>query len=338
MPRPERIFELCQLLAGRGITIGEIARRFGVSPRTAYRDLALLEQRHGAPVLLEDGRYRLMETATMRPVALTGEEARLLRLALENAALRSRRPFAARLRAIEAKLAAAMRNGDPVDPPLALVPLDRTGPSADAVLPALERAIAERRVCEADYESLSGGAKHRRRLHPLKIFQRANSWYLAAFSPEHGDVRTFRLDRFDAVRPTDERFTPPAEFDLDRFLADAWEIFRGDGELAAHLRFDPSLAPLFFRARHHEGERVERAPDGTIDYHVKVSHADELARWIVGFGGLATVVAPVELRDRVRGIAIGSAECNRPGTNQRKPSGGRDDRRRCRLQGSDIKQ
>jgi predicted DNA-binding transcriptional regulator YafY len=308
MPRPERIFELYQLLAGRRpISVREIAERFEVSVRTAYRDLQLLEARHGAPIEFEDGGYRLMATATVRPVHLTRDEAALLRAALENTALRGRSALARRLRAIESKLAAAMRDGPTAGPPLALVPRDRTGPGADRVFEALESAVTGHRVCEASYEGLGGRGRRLRRLHPLRLFQRGDAWYLAAFAPEHGEVRTFRIDRFGEVRLLDETFVPPAGFDLEAYLAGAWEVFRGDTEIEAHVLFDASLAPLFLNARHHPNENVGLAKDGRVDYRVRVSHLDELARWIVGFGGMARVVSPKVLRAKVAEIGTASA-------------------------------
>lgn len=310
MSRPERILELYHLLAGRRLSIAEIARRFEVSPRTAYRDLELLERRHGAAIVAEEGRYRLMESATLRPLNLTHEEAVLLHIALHEGALAVRGAFARRLRSIEAKLAAAMRRPSAGESPLSLATVDRTGPAADAALTALEPAIAERRVCEAVYESLSGGDRRARRLHPLRLFQRADAWYLAAFTPEHDEVRVFRLDRFDQVEVLADRFAPPPGFDLETFLADAWELFRGEQALDVHLRFDPSLAPLILRARHHPGEQVSTGEDGTIDYRVRVTHLDELARWIVGFGGNVVVLGPEALRARVVDLARGVVEAN----------------------------
>ncbi len=310
MSRPERILELYHLLAGRRLSIAEIARRFEVSPRTAYRDLELLEKRHGAAIVAEEGRYRLMASATLRPLNLTHEEAVLLHIALHQGALAGRGAFARRLRSIEVKLAAAMRGWPTMEPLLALAPVDRTGPAAEAALATFESAIRERRVCEGVYASLSGGDRRSRRLHPLCLFERADAWYLAAFAPEHEEVRLFRLDRFDQVQALDARFAPPPGFDLDAFLAGAWELFRGEQEIDVHLRFAPSLAPLILRARHHPQEQATTAEDGTIDYHVRVTHLDELARWVVGFGGNVVVLGPEALRARVVDLARGVVEAN----------------------------
>lgn len=71
------------------------------------------------------------------------------------------------------------------------------------------------------------------------------------------------------------------------------------------LRFPPELAPLVENARHHSGEELERTAEGEIEYRVRLSHLDEIARWVLGFGGRVRVVAPEALRGRVREIAEG---------------------------------
>jgi predicted DNA-binding transcriptional regulator YafY len=60
-------------------------------------------------------------------------------------------------------------------------------------------------------------------------------------------------------------------------------------------------------AQHHPSERKRRLEDGRLEYRVDVGALDEIARWIVGFGGTARVIAPDELVERVREIAAGAA-------------------------------
>jgi predicted DNA-binding transcriptional regulator YafY len=51
-------------------SLDELARTLETSPRSIYRDLADLEAR-GVPIERADGRYRLVEGSTVRPVPLT---------------------------------------------------------------------------------------------------------------------------------------------------------------------------------------------------------------------------------------------------------------------------
>src|SRR5690606_21325092 len=143
------------------------------------------------PIRLDGGRVRLVEGAAFGPVPLTHVERLLLALALEHPALRRRPKLAAAIASLEAKLRLPQSPPE-ASPVWSLASLDRTGPAADGVLSVLERAAAEQRVCEATYASMADGRPRLRRLHPLRLFVRGDAWYLAAWTPEHGEVRTFR--------------------------------------------------------------------------------------------------------------------------------------------------
>jgi len=306
--RPVRLLELVDLLASRRPrSISEIASHLEVSQRTVYRDIAELEQERHLPVVRDEDGYRLLETATLRPLNLTAAESAVLRLALDNPAIARQAHLAPTLRRLRAKLDAATAAGEGRAAPRTtrLAGADRTGASAQRVFGPLEDAVAERFEIELDYASLSGGTRRWRGVDPYCIFRREGTWYLAGRCHLRDEPRSFRLDRIAGVRRLGPRFEPPDGFDLGRYLDGAWGIFRGDGAHDVELRFSPKLAALVENARHHDGESWERLPDGSIGYRVRLTHLEEVARWIVGFGGDCRAVAPEELRERVREIAAG---------------------------------
>jgi predicted DNA-binding transcriptional regulator YafY len=303
--RPARLIEMVGLLQGRRPrSVREMAERLEVSERTVFRDLADL-QAHRVPVYRDEHGYRLLETATLRPLALTTEERAVLRLALGHPALRRQPHLRRRIERLEAKIDAATSAAEETPEALRLAAVDRSGPAARRAMEPLEAAIAGRREVELLYASLSGGTRRWRGLDPYQVFERDGVWYVAGRCHLHDETRTFRLDRIAEVRPTGLAFAPPRRFDLDRYLADAWSVVRGAGRHDIVLRFDADLAPLVESARHHHGEEVRRVDDGTLELRVTLSHLDEIARWVVGFGGRCRVVAPAELRERVVGLARG---------------------------------
>ena len=92
-----------QLLNGRRPrSIDEIAGHFGVSKRTAYRDIQDLSRQY-IPVTRDSRGYRLLETAMIRPLALTAEEHAALKLVLANPATRTPPDLAKELEMVEAK-------------------------------------------------------------------------------------------------------------------------------------------------------------------------------------------------------------------------------------------
>lgn len=303
MSRPARLIEMVHILSGRRArTIEEIADRFEISERTAYRDLADLAAQH-IPIYKDEHGYRLLETATLRPLNLTSEEHALLKIALNNPALRHQPSLLRRLEALEAKLDAASSRIEESPRALQLATIDRSGPNARQVLEPIRIAISTNRTIEIHYHSLSGGRKTWRRLDPWQIFERAEAWYVIGRCHNNDDVRIFRLDRISGVRAVDETFEVPSSFVLESYLEGTWKLFKGDRAFEIHLRFDPSLAPLILNAQHHPDEVVEERPNGAVDYRVTLSSLDEIARWVVGFGGRCVVLEPRELAEAVTKLA-----------------------------------
>lgn len=314
--RSIRIFELVHYVSTRrGRRVSEIAERFDVSERTVFRDLADLQASH-IPIYHDGRGYRLMETANLPPLNLTAQQYALLKVALHNPALRRQPALARTLEVLEGKLDAAAAQAEEHPRALQLAPVDRSGPKAAEALELLQIATERSESVEMEYASLSGGTtgaggpdpRHPkpRRLDPWQLFQRQGAWYVIGDCHVNREPRIFRLDRVETVRGTGETFERPADFDLESFLKDTWGMVKGDGHHEIVLHFDPSLAPLILNARHHDGEETEVLDDGTIEYRVELSSLEEVARWVVGFGGECRVVEPRELRDRVVRLAEGA--------------------------------
>lgn len=303
MSRPARLLDLVHLLAGRrSRPVSEIAERFGVSRRTVFRDLAELSERH-IPLYRNEHGYRLLDTATLRPLNFTAEEHALLKVALHNPALRHQPTLRTTLDALEAKLDAASALVEETPHALQLAGVDRSGPKAEKAIQPLERTIASRRSVDIRYDSLSGGRHQWRRLDPWQLFQRSGAWYVVGHCHRNREPRIFRLDRISGIRRRQESYEIPSDFDLERFLEDAWSLVVGDRRWEIELRFDGSVGPLLLNARHHPGERVEELEDGTIRYRVTLSSLEEIAGWVLTFGGRCRIVKPAELLKRVRETA-----------------------------------
>jgi predicted DNA-binding transcriptional regulator YafY len=119
----------------------------------------------------------------------------------------------------------------------------------------------------------------------------------------HHEPRIFRLDRISGIRRRDEHYEVPGDFDLERFLEDAWSLVVGKQKQEIELHFDAAVGPLLLNARHHPGETVEELADGSIRYRVTLSSLSEIAAWVLTFGGQCRVVQPAELRARIEQAA-----------------------------------
>lgn len=301
MTRPVRLLELVNFLARRAKTIREIAERFEISERTAFRDIADLSAR--VPITRTEHGYRLVETATIRPLSLTAAERAVLTLVLENPALRMTSDIGSTLRGVEGKLDAATRHTEETPSALALAGPERSGRIPARLVTLLEEAVRERTPVSIRYRSLAGRRTAWRGVDPYKLFHRESAWYLIGRCHVHEEPRVFRLDRISDAATGDGRFDPP-NFDLDAHLRHTWGVYRGRELHEVAIHFDAALAPLIEGGAHHPDERVERLGNGGLKYRVTLSHLGEIARWIVSFGGQAHAVAPAALVQMVADMGL----------------------------------
>ena len=313
MKRSLRLYLLVQRLGGsRGWRPEEIAEHFEISLRTAYRDLADLSSTYAIPVTTDDddGRYRLVEGATMRLLPLTATERAILTLALDNPALRTAPDVATTIDRLGDKLGAATRQIEETPSGLALTGPEKSGDIKEGLLLLLNGAVRDRTPVSLRYRSLWSGSTARRGVDPYSVFHRENAWYLVGHCHERNELRAFRLDRIADADLLDGRFAAP-DFDLAEFLKHSWGIYHGRTVYDVVIHFDAALAALLEESTHHPDQQVVRLGNGDLEYRVSLSHLEEVARWIVGFAGAARAVEPPALVELVADMAARAHEAHR---------------------------
>lgn len=325
MKRSVRLYLLVQRLGGgRGWRPEEIAEHFEISLRTAYRDLADLSSTYSIPVTTDDdGRYRLMEGATMRLLPLTATERAILTLALDNPALRTAPDVASAVDRLGDKLSAATRQIEETPSGLALTGPEKSGDIKDGLLLLLNGAVHDRAPVSLHYRSLWSGSTMRRGVDPYSVFHRENAWYLVGHCHERKELRAFRLDRIADADVLDGRFAPP-DFDLAEFLKHSWGIYHGRSVYDVVIHFDAALAALLEESTLHPDQQVVRLGNGDLEYRVSLSHLEEIARWIVGFAGAARAVEPPALVELVADMAARAHGAHRRDDAPRSSRGQRD--------------
>ena len=206
MNRTDRLHALTEDLrrAGpRGRTAARLAGWLEVSTRTVKRDVDALQQA-GVPIWASSGPgggYVLDAAATLPPVNLTPAQAVAVAVALAGA---RDAPFAADGRAALEKVldvlgpaarAEAERLGARV--------WMRSGDGRRDPAPAVEQALAARRVVVLGYRDRDG-ATSRRRVEPGLLIRTGEHWYLAGWCRERDAPRWFRWDRIESASLTTE--------------------------------------------------------------------------------------------------------------------------------------
>jgi len=310
--RASRLLSILILLQLRvRLTAEQLAEEFEVSVRTIYRDVDALSAA-GIPVYGDrgpGGGFSLLDGYRTRLTGLASDEAEALpviglpgaaaSLGLGPAAARARGKLLAALPpagSAEAGRMAARFHVDPADWYRAEEPVRH--------LPAAARAVLDQRLLAMRYESWTGVRDWR--VEPLGLVLKAGSWYLVARGGER--VLTFRVSNILALNVEAESFVRPEGFDLPGWWSES--LARFETELrpgVAALRASPEglrrLAELGAWAA--DAASGAEAPDldGWARLTLPVETPDRAALVLLGLGPEIEVLAPPDLRARLRELA-----------------------------------
>jgi predicted DNA-binding transcriptional regulator YafY len=308
--RADRLLAALMLLQARGrVTAAEVAGELEVSERTARRDLEALAV-SGVPVYSTQGRgggWELVGGARTDLTGLTVEEARALFLAAGpgSAGSPATAPAVqAALRKLLAALPAPFREGARAAGSALVVDAAAWGRGAPPPPPWL--APLQKAVLDGEQVVLGYTGRNRehtsREVSPLGLVSKGTVWYLVAGTD--AGVRTFRVDRVDAVEPTGRPVVRPEGFDLAR----AWASSVAEVEerrAGARVRglADPALLPAL-RGRLGERLRVgDRNTEGQVEVEVSGPTVGFLAAELAGLGRRLELVDPPEARALLRALA-----------------------------------
>ncbi len=297
-----RLLSLLELLQSQRLRTGpELAELLDVDARTLRRYIAQL-QALGIPIHSQrgcDGGYGLRPGYKLPPMMFSADEALALAVGLRAARELGLQGALPAIASTQAKLDRVMPEAlrqrvQAVNTSVAL-DIGRPGArgSAGRELLALSAAAAAGQRVALSYRDREGRVSQRE-LHPYGIGYRAGLWYLVGWCRLRMDLRSFRLDRVEDVRPLPASFARPEDFDvldyLDKTLASLprrheVDVLLGDaGDPAPPI--DPSLGEPQPQA---EGWRLL----------AQVDDLDWMARELARQPCRVRVLAPPALRQRL---------------------------------------
>ena len=167
----------------------------------------------------------------------------------------------------------------------------------------VDTAIREHRLVQFDYTHTAGGATDARWAKPLAMHDHDGRIYCWAIVEGEERPKLFALDRMGDVELL-ETFEPDPQWRLDDALRHSFGIMIGrDAPQRIVIDVDPRAAANVRSRRWPAEAGCETLADGTLRITFEVSMSDELIAWVLSFGGLARVVAPVEVAQEVRARA-----------------------------------
>jgi predicted DNA-binding transcriptional regulator YafY len=149
------------------------------------------------------------------------------------------------------------------------------------------------------YRTGRTGEETNRRIDPYKVWYHGGALYVIGLDHRSTEIRTFSVDRIQAIEGTQEIFVVDESFDFDAYTASSFGVV-ADPAVPVRIRFTAEWASYVEEREWHVSQSTQRLPDGRLELEMEVGATRELANWILSFGGGAEVVEPPSLRDEVK--------------------------------------
>lgn len=312
LARMLRIHEILQ--DGRQTNCTKLAEQLEVSTKTIMRDLAFMRDQLDLPAEYDPQTFvwRYAYPVKSFPTVQISE-GELLALLVARKALEQYQgtPYHDQLAHAFDKLSAGLNDRISFSPSGTLGNISfhqaGLGRSDLKLFEKLSRAVNASQEVAFDYKKPGGAAVERRRVQPYHLAHRESAWYLVGHDLARGALRTFSLARMRALAVSERTFARPADFSPEKFFGKAFGAFVGSGDYRVVVRFSATVADQIRERFWHESQETRDRPDGGLEFTVQLGGLDEILRWILGWADEAEVLAPPELRERVRAKAEATA-------------------------------
>ncbi|MCF7688189.1 MAG: WYL domain-containing protein [Cephaloticoccus sp.] len=307
-PPLERMLKIHdELRRGTLVNCTKLVKSLEVSRKTIVRDIAFMRDRLDLPIEFDPriSAYRYTQPVTSFPT-VNVTEGELLSLLVAQRALEQYRgtPFHRQLEVAFEKLAGGLRDR------ISFTPADelRTvsfkniglGKTDLATFNPLSAAVLHHEEVTFRYRKPGTATASVRRVHPYHLANRENLWYLVGFDTERQALRTFALPRITTVERTKVIFERPADFSPETFFANALGVLGGTGDYRVVIHFRSAAAERVREREWHESQELRELPDGGLELEMRLGALEEAEQWILGWGAAAEVVAPAELRVKIK--------------------------------------
>lgn len=218
-----------QLQSKRILTSTTLAKKFGVSIRTIYRDIKALEHA-GVPIITEEGKgYSLMEGYRIPPVMFTENEANALitieQIVLNNSDSSLITAYTDAVSKIKSVLLyAAQDKVEFLANRIAVSPVMQSNHTSSS-LTVIQNALTAFKILNITYQS-EKAQETERKIEPFALYYTLQeSWALIAYCQLRKDYRMFRLDRIKKIELLEASFKPH-DLTLASYLKNKIEKFQ----------------------------------------------------------------------------------------------------------------
>jgi predicted DNA-binding transcriptional regulator YafY len=317
MDRTERFYRIQQLLQqNRTVPVRRFLRELEVSPATFKRDLEYMRSRLNIPIVWdrEIGGYCLDKGVGVQELpGLWFSDSEIYALLTMQRLLENVEPgllgphIAPLLERLKAAIGSGEHPTEEVQQRIRILHLaKRTMPLKHFQVTA--KALLERKRLRIVYYTRARDEETRRDVSPQRLVYYRENWYLDAWCHLRQDIRSFAVDAIRQAEMLDEPARKVPERELEEVLASGYGIFSGRDVQWAKLRFTSERARWVAAEQWHPQQRSRFDPDGSYILELPYSDDRELVMDILKHGPEVEVLAPDDLRIRVRDRLLAALE------------------------------
>ena len=125
------------------------------------------------------------------------------------------------------------------------------------------------------------------------------TFYAIGYSNPPDALRTFKMERIEHAKLTEEPFEVPPDFDGPALLKRAWGVMYGDEEpVEVRLRFSHWVTKRVKETLWHPSQQIIDTTEG-CEWTAQIGDTLEIENWIRGWGSDCEVLTPKELREKM---------------------------------------
>ncbi|KAF0154928.1 MAG: transcriptional regulator [Syntrophaceae bacterium] len=284
-----------------------LSEEFGISRKTAQRDIEFISERLKAPLCyLHYRRGYTYEDNTLEIPDLWLSEDELISLVLSYR-LASAVPDSGVKTTLKTLLNQIITNHssdtlsiDELSDKISVknIAYARTN---EAVFHRLLEALLRSKPVRIAYYSPHNDQSTTRGILPLHLLSYMGTWHIIAYCNVKKELRDFVLSRIQSVAASEIQIDARVSATrVKDYIREAFGIFRGEKTQNVCLRFAADIAPWIAEQSWHPIQKTKRGKDGRLCLTIPVADFREIKREILRYGSQVEVIAPAVLRQEVK--------------------------------------
>lgn len=306
MNKFDRVISTLVLLQTRKVIKAKtISERFDISLRTVYRDINTLKNA-GIPIIGDPGiGYSIIDGYRLPPVMFNEGEGTALLTAEKFIGKMTDQDTQAYYSSAMMKIKAILRSSEKqslaiLDESIAIS--ENKNGENKTYLQDLFKSIASKNILDIEYQKIDGTSSNRK-LEPIGCYHQFNNWYLIAFCQVQEDYRTFKINRIVTLQVLEQHFDTK-HISLQNYIDRQDEAWKEQQQFHnIEIAFNKSFVKFAEGRKYYFGFVEQTVVNDAVHMKFLNSSIEIIARWLLQFGDQATVIAPIELKDRLKTLA-----------------------------------